>query len=195
MTEGTIEPITASADGKRNAYCLSCEATQQKMSYAACLNRARIIDSGEKYPKDWNGCDRSAGRDKYTCPARAMRIEEEAAGKAIYFVPRGTLATAAATAGRWVVAAVKKVVNPPAPAPRPKTQSLLDAMGDDGGLAAAVTAAAMNPGTPAAMVTVVAAAAPAPAPVLARGPIPRAMPGESPLQMALRLKQEREAAK
>jgi hypothetical protein len=78
-------------------------------------------------------------------------------------------------------------------------------MGDDGGLAAAVTAAAGMPKT-----VTVTKPLKAPSQVLSgttagphlqhtpdyvRKTVPVALPGETPLQMALRLKKEREAAK
>lgn len=170
----TIEPITASADGKRNAYTHSCHFVQQKMNYAACLSRVAAIDGG-KYPKDWEPCSSATN----SCPARRMRREEEIAGKAIYFAPRGTIATAAATAGRWISDKVKKAVAPPAP--RAKS-SMFDAMRDAGSMADVINAMST---------THTSAAAPAPAPMK---PLPVAQPGETPLQMARRLAAAKKAA-
>jgi hypothetical protein len=39
----TIEPVSASADGKRNSHSLSCITTGQGMSYAACLWRQDVL--------------------------------------------------------------------------------------------------------------------------------------------------------
>jgi len=168
MTDEPIEPISASADGKRNAYCLSCKVVQQKMNYAACLHRQRVIAARGDVPRDWQQCDTPA------CMARVMRFEEETAGKAIYFAPRGTLATAAATAGRWVMDAVKKAVAPAPAAPRAK-KDLFDGLGAAGSMADAINA--MSEGDK-------RATSPAPIPLTA---LPKAQPGESPLQMARRL--------
>lgn len=171
-----IEPITASADGRRNSYCVNCKTTGQAMSYAACLWRQNVLSAPDiKTPADWAPCAQAARHNE--CPANTMRKEEVLAGKAIYFVERSSFRTAVetmkATVREWVM---PKSVTAPRSAPRslPKT-TMLDAMGDAGGYAEAITAAAT-------------------APRVETRPIPVAQAGESPLQMARRLAAERNTA-
>jgi len=204
-----IEPITASADGKRNAWCLACPATNVKMSYAACLHRAAVIDDPDyrsahhvgRVPKDWNDCDRPAGRDERSCIARSMRAEEKAAGKAIFFVARSVVASLPASATKWVMERVKRATTPSAAARVKK--DIFDGMGDSGSMADAVNAMVA---AGAALPKTITVTKPEKAPPrvltgvtegihpVALASLPKAMPGESPLQMARRLAAEKKGA-
>ena len=173
MTDTHYIPMSASADGKTNAYVLQCPAAGQAMNYAACLHRLDALKADE-HPRDWAGC-RSA-QLACQCPAQAMREEEELQGRSLYFRAREAVQAAVATARKWFM---------PGDAPMPKAMprragSRLDALAHGGTYADALTAAAGDAATPAT-----------PRPVI---PIAVAMPGETPLQIARRLKAERDAA-
>lgn len=172
-----IEPISASADGKRNAYVVNCSAVQQSLNYAACLNRIATLDKGDG-PSDWSGCERACNSGR--CAAKHMRQEEILAGKSIYFTARNAVAGAIAGARQWI-SAWNKPVTPPAPR-RKGASHMLDVMGDLGSMADAINA----PASP-------RAAAPVTAPTRMLAPIV-ARTGESPLQMAIRMKKERASA-
>lgn len=185
-----IEPVTSSADGSRNSFTHSCAPTGQSMSYAACLWRLKLAEDGTKMPADWMRCvdAKNAGR----CQAVAMREEELLAGKSIYFRERGLIEKAVHAARQWVMPVFgqktteKRAAPAPAPARKPvkSSTSMLDAMGDAGSLADAVTAAASTrTDTPLEAV--------ASQPVR---PMAVALPGETPLQMARRLRLERQAS-
>jgi hypothetical protein len=167
-----IEPITSSADGKRNSYSFHCLHIGQSMSYAACLWRQEVLGAPKvKTPEDWAGCDQA--RRCGTCPALTMRNEEIAAGKSIYFEARDAWRRAASQVRQWVgpsrlATAVKAVSDFVSPPPKKKEADMLDAIGDMGSFADVVTEAAK--------------------PV---APIPVAIAGESPLQMARRIATER----
>ena len=176
---GAIEPITASADGKRNSYTLNCVPTGQSMNYAACLWRQGVLATPNvKTPADWSACNtaRCAGG----CTALIMRREEELAGKSIYFEDRNFIRKITDTARKWLMPktvfsssyAGKEV---PAAERTKSTGSMLDSIGDAGDFADAITAAAKTPtSTP-----LVAA--------VSRPIISVALAGESPLAMARRL--------
>ncbi len=192
-TDETIEPITASADGKRNSYTLSCAPTGQGMNYAACLWRQGVLATPNvKTPADWAACDQA--RRSGTCTALEMRREEELAGKAIYFQDRNMVQRITAAAVRWILPTFRDKpadrARTPMPSgiekrpesvkPRGAGMSMLDAMGSMGSLADAVTVAAKTaPSMP---------PAPRPVPVQVTAV---ALPGESPLQMARRIAAER----
>lgn len=178
------EPISASADGSRNARSLYCDFTSQSMNYAACLWRQGVLGKPNiKTPADWSPC--LVARNCNRCTAMEMRSEEEVAGKAIYFTDRHALRT---QVRRWgdsipaviarvanpVIAAIKTVVKPSAPKPlAPK--SMLDAVGSAGDFSDALTEAAKAP-----------TAAPQPTRVQSPLPTPNRA-GESPLDMARRI--------
>lgn len=193
----TLEPISASADGKRNSHSFGCRILQQTMSYAACLWRQSVLSRpGVKTPDDWSPC-REAGRCG-TCPANDMRKEEELVGKAIYFTDRNNLRQRIEGARQWAhstfgTAAGKRVVTtlttPTAPLPR--AVDALDVMGEGNDYADALTAVATEGGatshtTAATVATTVAPFAVIAAPAAPR-PMPQALQGESPLAMARRL--------
>jgi len=109
------------------------------------------------------------------CIAMDMRQEEELAGTSIYFRAREALQSAAAAAVRWFMPGDKKAK--PAAA-RARSGSVLDALGDTGSLADAISGMGAGASTPpAARVIPIAATA-----------------GETPLQIARRLRAEKQAA-
>lgn len=183
QTDSPIEPLASSADGKLNAYTLTCAPLGQSMNYAACLWRQNVLATPNvKTPADWSGCDQA--RLNKTCTALLMRSEEVLAGKSIYFRARGIVRQLSDAAREWFRPGAAGTKAPPTrpitmvPTPKP-AKSMLDAMGSAGDLADAISAAAKTP------------ASPPPAPVIA--PAPVALEGESPLQMARRLAAERSA--
>jgi len=166
-------PLAESANGRTNSFCLQCKKAEQSMSYAACLNRIETIRAGANVPKDWNVCDTAIGVGQ--CIARDMRQEEELAGASIYFRAREALQSAASTAMRWFMPGDKKAKTTAA-----RPGSVLDALGDVGSFADAISgSAASAPSAPAARVIPITAVAGA---------------GETPLQIARRLRAEQEAA-
>ena len=152
------------------------------MNYAACLWRQKLVsDPTINVPADWSPC--AAARKVGACIAVSMRLEEEIAGKAIYFKSRGLLHKITDAARRWVMpkfTGVKLSSTTRSAEPAPKTKviaktSMLDAMGRAGDLSDAITHAAKTPAV---------------SPVVRRPVIPivPAAPGETPLAMARRLR-------
>jgi len=187
MTDSiVIHPVSASADGKRNAYCLQCKKAEQSMSYAACLNRIAVVRSGADVPKDWNVCDDALRF--HQCAAQTMRDEEELAGKSIYFVARDLLAAAGDAVRKWFMPGDPKTSRP-APEARRKARSMFDSMGDAGSYADAINGMSASEGAELMGRATTAPAAPVKAVVL-----PQALPGESPLAMARRLAAQKAAA-
>jgi hypothetical protein len=171
----TLIPFSESANGKTNSFCLQCKKVEQAMNYAACLRRIEVVKSGLDVPKDWAVCDQAVRFG--ACIANDMRQEEELAGKSLYFRAREAIQAAADAARKWFMPGDAKAT--PAPARgRRKSTNALDALDDAGSLADALTAAASAP----------------PARTVPIKPLPIAQVGETPLQMARRLKAEREAA-
>ncbi|MPS48573.1 hypothetical protein [Methylobacillus sp.] len=78
-------PITASADGKRNAHLVSCGVVGHQRHYAVCLHLKNLRHEN-KLSSMYSDC--SLAIDKGTCPAVAMCEKEVSHGKAIYFVER-----------------------------------------------------------------------------------------------------------
>jgi hypothetical protein len=98
--------IDKSADGTCNSYSFACDATGQRMFYAACL--ARI----EKHRTEGLGADLyacSKGIEHHRCPAKSMRSEEVNAGSAIYFQERKTVQISGVGEGYTPVVAPKPV--------------------------------------------------------------------------------------
>lgn len=164
MTD-TFIPIAASADGKTNSFCLQCKKAEQSMSYAACLNRIAVVQ-GDNAPKDWAVCEQAVRHG--LCIANDMRMEEELAGRSLYFRAREVLQAVTDTARKWFMPGDG---TPAARAPRRKTVGLGD-LGDMGSYADALNAAAAAPAEP-------------------PKPLPVALAGETPLQMARRMAAER----
>ncbi len=114
--EQKIEPITASADGKRNAYYLKCDVHGQNRPYAACLSIA--ARTGDPVVKAiYEGC-LGAIRNR-SCPAVQMRESELLEGKAIFFLERQRSGTTPVTE---FIAAVKHAVPGPVVVSKPKDE-------------------------------------------------------------------------
>lgn len=101
-------PPEASADGRRNAYHVSCEVMGHNRPYAACL---RLCNS----PKNsvfvllYSECTHAIERGN--CPAERMRLEEKEKGEAIYFVERIQQQTSSVAFGSYVTKQVNIVSN------------------------------------------------------------------------------------
>ena len=185
MEASVIEPISASADGKRNGYSLFCDTKGQRMSYAACLWRQGVLDNpATKTPEDWQSCRTAACAGK--CNAKEMRKEEEIAGKSIYFVCRNACRKLADVAKDWgIVFRPSKSAEPRqstltsfeakpvvlAPVVRKDPASALDALSSVDTYSDAITAAAKEQSVVFVKKEVVSVSA----------------TGETPLQMARRL--------
>ena len=192
-----IEPITSSADGKRNGYTLFCDAKGQRMNYAACLWRQKVLDNpATKIPEDWQSCRTAACSGK--CNANEMRQEEVLAGKSLYFVCRDTFRKLADVAKEWgvhfgskpSVPAKQSIVTEPVvrevkfvPVRREEPASVLDALGSTSSLADAITAAAKDQAAP----TKEPVATKKVIEVVSRFDLDSLTVNETPLQMARRL--------
>ena len=196
-----LVPLNFSTDGTKNSFCMRCDAQGQTMSYAACLWRQGVISKPDiRTPADWAPCGDAARQGR--CVAVAMRAEEEAAERSIYFRKRVNEAHPMVEAKRsWVntwdkvrtvaTSAVTTIARAVTPAPTAPAD-ILDSIGstsyadaltravaeDHASDTAKPPAAAPTPTTPAAPTP--AAATPASAPITA-------LPGESPLAMARRI--------
>lgn len=80
-----ILPPEVSGDGKRNAYHHQCAIIGNQQAYASCVDKLARRKHGA-LPVIFSDCSAAIG--KKVCPAIAMRKEELAAGKAIYFIER-----------------------------------------------------------------------------------------------------------
>ena len=180
-SEKSIEPISASADGTRNMFSLSCSTVGQRMNYAACLWRQSVLGAVDvKTPADWEVCDKA--RRTGACGALGMRQEEELAGKAIYFTDRSIFRKVTDTATRWFMPSrsVQKTSDFDKPIERDhhvvtkpkKSVDMLDAMGGAGTFADAITKSASEPSITRSF---------QPSSIMA------SVSGESPLQMARRI--------
>jgi Uri superfamily endonuclease len=78
-------PIEDSANGKTNAFSHYCGSVMHSKNYAVCLHLIEERKQGRLNPQ-YADCSATIG--KKVCPALAMRKEEIAAGKALYFVER-----------------------------------------------------------------------------------------------------------
>lgn len=177
-------PATLSKDGARNAYFLHCRLHGQQRPYAVCLHHADRVAAG-KTSQLYTDCDRAI--DSGTCQALGMHREELEKGQPIYFIERQkqplsapadsmTITTTEYTESGEVELRKHVLVALPNPAPRAPVE---------GGYAAAINAALKEQREEIAQVSP-AAAAPA-TPVVAT-PKPPALPGESPLAYARRIK-------
>lgn len=204
--EAPIPGIELSVDGKRNMFSMHCGVTEQIMSYAACNWRLDVLKTPNvKTPADWEKC-RTACKTG-ACVVVGMREQELLLGRSIHFQDRHagrSTQVARHLPSAWSVAITKgpgqTSVAPVRSAPPPKARpaSVLDAMGDTGDFAAAITAAAVErpvtpPPAPTPMPTPTVAPPRVPETPAPAAPRPTAMPGESPLQMARRIAAERQA--
>lgn len=161
MNEQPKIKLSASADGKRNAYYLNCKCVGHNRAYATCLH---LIEERKHGRLDALYADCSGHIGQKRCPALDMQREEVEAHKAIYFVERDKsavtcFATAAGRKVKEVVMSIKESLTAPPP------KSAAAPVGTD--YAAAINAAIAETKTPAAVA----------------GPVP----GESLLDAARRL--------
>lgn len=79
-------PISASAGGD-NIHCVGCEVYGGFRHYAVCLKIITLFKQGQP---SWSnpGCNIAIQQGKNHCPAYKMRLEEQAAGHAIYYEQR-----------------------------------------------------------------------------------------------------------
>lgn len=82
-----IFPITASVDGKRNAFTHACAFVGHSRHYATCLHIADAEKPKSEHFKTLYADCLTAVR-KGQCPAVDMRAKEIEAGKALYFKER-----------------------------------------------------------------------------------------------------------
>lgn len=209
-TEVKFEPITASADGKRNRFSRRCDVLGQVMNYAACLWRLGVLSKPDiRTPADWAPCGEASRCGR--CNATNMRQEEELKGYAIYFTDAAARAPLVRTsANTWGVAppastgavlerpAAKALIAPSPPVVQRRAASAMDVMGSDS-YAEAITAAVVvsKPAlasSPAVVVSKPALVA-SPAVVVFAPKVPgqiktpvSMLPGESPLAYARRLR-------
>lgn len=80
-----ILPSELSKDGKRNAYSHHCDKVQAQKNYAVCLHLIGLRRYGA-LPTIYSDCSAAIGNK--ACPAIKMRREETENGQAIYFVER-----------------------------------------------------------------------------------------------------------
>ena len=194
MEEHKFEPITASADGKRNAYSIRCESVGQVMNYAACLWRQGVLSKPStpgipdiRTPADWSPCAEAAKRGQ--CVALQMRKEEEVKGYSIYFQDRSIVRRTADAAIKWVAPAIAPIkqaakrvkkevqaITAPAPAKKEVIKHASDRLVAEASYADAINAMAKETAPVEEKVGVPAAA-----------PI-QMLPGESPLEYIRRTK-------
>lgn len=191
-----LVPLNFSTDGTKNSFCMRCDAQGQTMSYAACLWRQGVISKPDiRTPADWAPCGDAARQGR--CVAVAMRAEEEAAERSIYFRKRVNEAHPMVEAKRsWVntwdkvrtaaTSAVTTIARAVTPAPK-APEDILDSIGSTS-YADALTRAvaedrAADTAKPLAAAAAPVAATPAPS---VSAPI-TALPGESPLATARRI--------
>lgn len=179
-SDDEVYPLEASKSGDNAFYINACAIAGHSPSYAACLAR---IDANDKGELNSLYSDCGTAMCNGSCDAVKMRREEEAKGKAIFFVSRPKMQEfnnyrdsfkargddAPGNVGR------DPVKYTPSKAPGFRAKSAIPE--SDGGYAAAINAALAS-----------AAAAPEtkPEPTIDR---PAMMPGESPLAYAKRVRE------
>lgn len=82
-----VNPVSLSADGKRNGFYHRCSIVGQSRPYAGCLAR---VDGGVNLDADCTTAIRQCN-----CPAMGMRQDEVVAGQAIFFQERNITPTTA----------------------------------------------------------------------------------------------------
>lgn len=80
-----IQPLELSKDSKRNAYAHHCDKVQAQKNYAVCLHLIGQRRYGA-LPTIYSDCSAAIGNK--SCPAIKMRREETEKGQAIFFVER-----------------------------------------------------------------------------------------------------------
>lgn len=212
--EPKFQPISVSADGRRNSYSRRCDVLGQVMNYAACLWRQEVLSKPDiRTPADWAPCSDAARCGR--CHAVEMRKEEVLKGYAIYLNDREEKQPrqAIGSSGRsWVMPELERkdhtVRSAPAsaPAPQPRTApvarpapsarpaSVIEAMGSASGYADALNAMTTTTTTTVAPPEPkVTTAPPLPSPPKVQPAAPLLskidmLPGESPLAYARRLR-------
>ena len=82
QAEEIIYPPEKSMSGSNTTY-IGCEVRNARQHYGICLYRLRNVDRGEETEV---GCARAMNGNY--CQAKTMRAEEQAAGRALYYVER-----------------------------------------------------------------------------------------------------------
>lgn len=186
MSETKHYPPSASRSGTNAYYLAKCDIAGHAPSYAACLAK---LDEIEKGSGKHTSCAVAVGLHR--CQAHSMRAEELLQGRALYYVPRETIATnsdkspawsvvgrIAAEQGVGITTTVPKVATPSIP--KPPVANL-------GGTYADAINAAMRTLPPSPQVTVTQTPAVAAAAIAQRTPAPAMQPGETPLAYARRV--------
>lgn len=173
----------ASADGKRNAYHVSCQVVGHNRPYAACVRLCNEQSDG-RLQSMYAECSAAIGRK--TCPALQMRREEVEQHKAIYFQERSKFFGLAASAASFLSEAGKRQVDemyavvPVAKSTPSRKSSVIDRIDTT------TYADVINASIPNAAVEVEGLAVPEPLKDIGvTGFIPQ--PGESILEMARRM--------
>lgn len=84
-SEDQLYPVEKSMSGK-NAYYHFCDVRGAQASYAVCMHTIAAIEENRMKSDQFIECQRACTHN--TCPAKAMRAEEKAAGRALYFKER-----------------------------------------------------------------------------------------------------------
>ena len=211
--EPKFQPISVSADGRRNSYSRRCDVLGQVMNYAACLWRQEVLSKPDiRTPADWAPCSDAARCGR--CHAVEMRKEEVLKGYAIYLNDREEKQPrqAIGSSGRsWVMPELERKdhtvrsapASAPAPQPRPapvarpapsaRPASVIEAMGSASGYADALNAMTPTATAAAPPEPKVTTAPPLPSPPKVQPAAPLLskidmLPGESPLAYARRLR-------
>lgn len=136
-------PPEHSAAGVNTFTVKGCKVVGHTPGYCVCLNKIKAFERDRvltSYPE----CERAISGK--VCPALDMRREEQAAGKALYFIDRALLreemdkafagVSARFAPTKTVAPASKSVAATPAPTPAPKPS-----FAEEDGYAAAINAA------------------------------------------------------
>lgn len=216
-------PLAASLSGK-NMFIIQCVPVGRGMQYASCMARqAALITPGVKVPEDWKECGRHKVHGECEAH-KMRQQELEAGHSIFFRESGAVAAPVSRRWGEAPIVRQKPKWNPddnvatkpvrgpvvaraaaPAPKAPPKETSIADAIGKVGTYTDAINKMAAEQGKPTASITVTKPQV-APPQVLkntvegihpppAKPFIASAGPaGETPLQMARRIRAEREAA-
>lgn len=88
VSEDQLYPVEKSMSGK-NAFYHFCDVRGAHASYAVCMHTIKAIEENRIKSDQFIECQRACTHD--TCPAKAMRAEERAAGHALYYKERTNL--------------------------------------------------------------------------------------------------------
>lgn len=87
-TDETEYPFTAS-EGGDNAYIHGCDVYGGRRHYACCLQMLKLLKSNAPDRNVYDTeCRKAITQSRKNCPAIEMRVAEQKAGKALYYVPR-----------------------------------------------------------------------------------------------------------